>query len=318
MLACLLAVLIPAGCRPPAPPLRVAANPWPGYEYLFLAETKGYYLDEGLDVHLVETLSLADTRRAFERRQVDIFAGTTVEVLLSTELSDRHPRVFYACDYSEGTDVILARSPVDSMAKLRGKRIGVEPASVNITLLQAGLRQAGLQMEDVVVVPMAQNAMPAAVGRGEVDAVVSYPPVSVQLLREGMRVVFDSASVPGEIMDVLAADACVLDTRGTAIAAFARAYGRAQRFAAEHPEQAQAIMARRERISVAEFQVARQGIRIMTFDEQAESLAPGHAVERALMRTAEGLHGVRMLDTIPDVSAMIHRQLFRVPPGTTP
>lgn len=305
---CLLLALATAGCRQPPPvPLRVAANPWPGYEFLFLAETRGYFVDEGLEVRLVETLSLADTRRAFERNHVDVFAGTVVEALLGAEYSGRSTRIFHVCDYSVGADVILARPPLDSVAALKGMRIGVEPASVNVALLQSALRKNGMRMADVVVVPLSQNAMPGAVARGAVDAAVCYPPVSVQLLAAGMRPVFDSASVPGEIVDVLCADADVLEARAGDIAALKRAYGRAQRFAEEHPDEAHAIMARREGIGAAEFRAALLQIRVVRFDGQAEALASGGPVENAVRLTAEGLRSVGILSGDYPPSLMIDR-----------
>ncbi len=306
MPALLLAAALLQGCRPqPVPLLRVAANPWPGYEFLFLAESKGFFVDEGVQVQLLETLSLADTRRAFERNQVDVFAGTVVEVLLSADFSDRKPRVFHVCDYSAGADVILARPPVDSVPALKGKRIGIEPASVNVTLLQLALVKNGLRLEDVVAVPLAQNAMPDAVARNNVDAVVSYPPVSMRLLAAGMTLVFDSTSVPGEVVDVLAADASVLESRRKDIEALVRAYGRAQQFADAHPEEAYAIMARREGISVDEFKAALQGIRLVRVDEQAVELGQGAAVERALQLTAKGLLSIKLLGGAPDLPGLI-------------
>lgn len=288
--AIMLAALVGAGCRPPKPPpLRIAANPWPGYEFLFLAEQKGFFHTENVDVKLVETMALADTRRAFERGNVDIFGGTLVELLLSREFSERRAQAFYVCDYSSGADVVLARPPLASIPELKGRRIGVEPASVNLTLLKTALQRHSLDLPDVVIVPLSQDAMPAAAARGEVDAVVSYPPVSVHLLRVGFTAVFDSASAPGKIVDVLVADADVLRARPRDCAAVVRAFARAQQFAAEHPDEAHAVMAERERISVQELRSALAGMRIVPFHEQAAALAATGSVARALRATAAAL-----------------------------
>ena len=70
------------GCSPEKPTtLRVGINPWPGYEFLYLAQEKGFYRDAGLDVRLVEFSSLADTRRAYERGQINAIGTTVIEVL---------------------------------------------------------------------------------------------------------------------------------------------------------------------------------------------------------------------------------------------
>ena len=297
ILACLTLLLSLASCAPaPPPPIRVATNPWPGYEFLFLADKKGFFRDAGITVQFVETMSLADARRAFERGQVDVFAGTAVELLMSRELSDRKAQAVYVCDYSAGADVILARPPLASVPALKGRRIGLEPATVNVVLLNAALHKHNLHLEDVTIVPLAQNAMPAALARGDVDAVVSYPPVSVALQAGSMNLVFDSSRTPGEIVDVIAADAEFLRARRGDMAAFVRAFGKAQQYAARCPDEAHDIMARRERLSVEEIRGALRGMRLVTFPEQAAVLAPDGSLATALRTTMEGLHGAGLAE----------------------
>ena len=65
--------------------LRVGITPAPGYELNFLAEEKGFFREEGLEVRLVEFTCLADCRRAFARGQVDVLGSTAVEVAGSGE-----------------------------------------------------------------------------------------------------------------------------------------------------------------------------------------------------------------------------------------
>ena len=60
-------------------PLRIGINAWPGYEFLYLAQEKGFFREAGVEVQLIEFNSLSDVRRSFERNQIDGFAGTMVE-----------------------------------------------------------------------------------------------------------------------------------------------------------------------------------------------------------------------------------------------
>ena len=297
-LAALTLLFSLASCAPaPPPPIRVAANPWPGYEFLFLADQLGFFREAGISIHFVETMALADTRRAFERGQVDVFAGTAVELLMSRELSDRKAQVVYVCDYSAGADVILARPPLASVSDLKGRRIGLEPATVNVALLNAALRKHNLRMEDVTIVPLAQNMMSAALARDEVDAVVAYPPASIAIETGGLQRVFDSSRTPGEIVDVIAADAELLRNRHADMTAFVRAYGKAQQYAAEHPDEAYAIMARRERLSVGDIRGAFRGMQLVTFPEQTAALAPNGTLAQALQSAMTGLRGVGLVES---------------------
>ena len=130
----IVALSLGFGCAPEPPAaLRVGINSWPGYEFIFLAQEKGYFRDEHLNVRLVEFSSLSDCRRAYERGQIDAMGTTVVEVLMTRDQSSRSPQIVRICDYSNGADVILAQSAITNGAGLRGARIGVELASLGVT-----------------------------------------------------------------------------------------------------------------------------------------------------------------------------------------
>jgi ABC-type nitrate/sulfonate/bicarbonate transport system substrate-binding protein len=93
------------------PTVRIAINAWPGYEFLYLAHVKGFFKEVGVDAQIIEFASLSDLRRAFEKGQVDIMAGTAAEVLLSRQNSNRRTQAFIVADYTpdeSGVAVIAA------------------------------------------------------------------------------------------------------------------------------------------------------------------------------------------------------------------
>ena len=54
-----LGIAAVTGCSPePKAELRVGINAWPGYEFLYLAQEKGFYRDEGVAVRIIEFNSL--------------------------------------------------------------------------------------------------------------------------------------------------------------------------------------------------------------------------------------------------------------------
>jgi NitT/TauT family transport system substrate-binding protein len=184
LLVAMTALLLTSACAPPqAPALRVGINPWPGYEFLYLAQEKGFYRDQGFDLRLIEFNSLSDARRAFERGQIDAIAATVIEVLQVRDNSARSPQIVQVVDYSNGADVILARSGISNEAGLRGARIGLELASLGVFVLSRGLEQNALSLTDVKLVSMDQLSMENAYQNGELDAIVTYPPTSTKLLR---------------------------------------------------------------------------------------------------------------------------------------
>lgn len=286
-----LAALL-SGCTPESsPPLRVGINSWPGYEFIYLAQEKGFYRDEEVEVRILEFSSLSDARRGYERGQLDVLGTTIVEVLQAEAHSGRVAKIVQAIDVSDGADVILGRPGLNSIADLRGARIGVELASVGTYVLARGLGLHGLGLQDVKPMPMDQLSMQEAFQKGELDAVVAYPPTSIKLQGASKaNVLFSTKQIPGEVVDVIAVDSVVLQGRPEQVQKFLRAYQRAIRYAQQHELDAYQIMAAREGISVEEFASAlRDGIRLLTPEMQAEIFR-----EKGTMRQAVS-HAARVL-----------------------
>lgn len=298
VLLLLICFWIGSGCGPShRQELRVGINVWPGYEFIYLAEQKGFFREEGVPVRLLEFNSLADARRAFEHGQIDGLGTTVVEVLQSRNSADRKPTIVRVVDASDGADMILARNGIEKMAGLKGKKIGVELASLGIYVLARALEGAGLKLDDVVPVSISQTQMEEAFAKGELDAVVTYPPTSVKMLRaEGVRQVFSSAEIPDEVVDVIAFNEDFGTVRSESIQAFLRAFDRAVEFWKTNRKEANAIMARREGITPEEFdQALTDGLKLYGRADQRRLLAVDGPLQKVLERTDRTLRSTRQI-----------------------
>ncbi len=300
VLAALLLVspVFTAGCSDtPRKPLRVAISPWPGYEYVHLAKERGLFAEEGVDVRLVELESLGDSRAAFENGSVDVFCASLVELLLSHAQGARHPQAFFVVDWSAGADVLLGDDEVRSVGELKGRRIALEAGSLDVIAVWAALRSAGLTLKDVEIVPVPQGGKRDAFERADVHAVQCFPPLSAELAaRPGVRPLFDSSRAPGLIADVIVADSSDLSRDSARHAAFVRAVLRAEDWARDHADEANAIMAAREQLSAAEFAASLEGVHMARREEQASLLAPGGLLAQSVANTAFVLESIGMLD----------------------
>lgn len=312
-LAILAGLVALSGClSQPEDPLRIGLSPWPGYDILYLAAEKGWIREAGGNVEIVALTSNGDSRRAFERGQVDAFGGTTVELLLARRHANREARAFYATNWSEGADQIVASPPLESMADLRGKRIGVEPASLNLLVLATALDRAGIPYDAVERVALPQADLPDAVESGRIDAAVSYPPVCQTLKdRFGMRTVFDTGEAPRTVLDLLIADAGTMKRRPEDFAAIVRAFHRAARFAAENPREAHRILGRREGLEPDQVGEILQDIRVLDLTDQAVLWQPDGEGVQALERTADILHTAGHLPQRPAVGHLMEPSAIR-------
>lgn len=241
-----LLVFALAGCDKPAPPLRVGASVWPGYEPLFLARDLGYY--GGQPVQLLSFFSNTEVMRAYRNGAIDVAAVTADEALLLAEtLPDQ--RILLVCDVSHGADVILAKPQFPSLADLKGRRIGVETTALGAYMLAQALARAGLTAQDVTVVPTTLDEHEAAFRQDRVDAVVTFEPIRSRLLAAGAVSVFDSSQIPGEIVDVLLTRAGKMDSARQPLTALVRGWFKALDYLRQNPTAAARRMAVREQIT---------------------------------------------------------------------
>lgn len=302
MAGVLLAFFVSGCSRADRTELRIAMSPWPGYDFLFLAQEKGFLAEEGVNVRFVEYPLLSDCRVAFESGQVDAMACTLIEVLQARENSQRSPQVALVTDYSNGADVILGRADLTSLAALNGRRVGLELGSLGVFMLARALESAGMKLSDVEMVSCVPGEMQAAIVSGAVDAVVTYPPTSVHVEAGGqVRRLFSSAEIPGEVVDVVAVDAPRLQRDPELPARLSRAMQRALDYARIHQQEAYAFMAQREGISGAEFEQALEGVQLVEVAGQKAFLGSEGSLQRSLRDVGRTLRETGQL--LPAVAA---------------
>jgi len=282
----------------PSEPLRVAMNSWPGCEFATIAQEKGYFEQEGVEVALLDFQSQEDSRKAFERGETEGFFGTVTQTLLSRQESQRRPQVSLVVDVSNGAHVILATRGIESVDQLRGKKVAVETGSTNHIVLARALELAGIDHGEVEAVPMSSMSIPQAMAQGEIDAVVICGSCPHSIWHSiDATTIFSTRDMPGEMLDVLAFDESIVKSRSNDIQAFARAFYRAQEFSRQHPEEAYRIMANRQKATPEEFLAAfTNGIQLVSSEGQAAFL---------------GSNG-----TLPSVVAMTERALRSTTPTT--
>ncbi len=285
--------LFVVACSQQAPkkPLRVGFNPWPGYEFIYLAKIKGFYKKHGVDVKLVELNALGDVRRAFEREQIDVMASTMVEMLIAAENTGRPLRLIAVSDASNGADMLLARKSIKTISQLKGKKIGVEGSTVDVLVAGAALRSVGLSFKDVTVIGKAQGDLVVDLETGQIDAMQTYPPYSVKLLKtKKYNKIFDTSNIPGLVVDTLSVDADVLSKKRNELRAFLKAYFEAFDYFESNPQDASKIMGRREGISGAEFREAIMGMIVFSKEKQLPYLKVDGVGGKILKDASEALY----------------------------
>jgi NitT/TauT family transport system substrate-binding protein len=190
------------GCMPfKTDPIRIGAQPWPGYELIYLARELKFFNDT--NVTLIETPSASANLRGLATRSLD-GACLTLDEVLTARSNGIGLTIVAVLDESRGADVVLAKPEIKHAKDLFGKTIGVEQTATGAVLLHAALESVGLSLSDVKTSYIPIDEHHVAFLSGKIDAIVTYEPTKSKLLTKGARVIFSSANIPGRILDTIA------------------------------------------------------------------------------------------------------------------
>lgn len=272
-----------------ASPLRVAINPWPGYETLYLARSLGYY--DNTPIELIDFPSAAEEMRAYQNSNVEAIASTLDQALvLATTQSD--VRIVAIMDFSEGGDVILAKPEIANLEALKGKRVGVEANALGAYTISRALELANLTPKDIEVVPLGLSEHERAFNNGEVDAVVTFGAARTRILETGAKQIFDSSQIPGEIVDTLVIRQSVMEKQPEASQALVKGHFEAREYLEKHPQESAERIAPRTQITPEQFLESLKGLRSPDIQENQKLLGTENPL---LLKTAR-----RLLDIMID------------------
>lgn len=269
-----LCLLLSACSKPANPSIKLAINPWPGYEFLYLAKEKELFKQAGLNVELIEAPSLAEVKRLFRQGKANAMTSTMIEAVTLAAKHQKQITIVLAADYSNGGDMILAKPDIKEFSQIKNKRVGVELGSLGTFFLHQSLAKYNLTLNDIDMLNIEQLDASEAFDKDLIDAYVTYPPYANILQNDhDVKMVFSSRSIPEEILDVVTVSSELVANDPTWINRFHSVWQSALDYAEKHPIEANNIMARREGISADEFAAALTDLKILTAADQKALLS---------------------------------------------
>jgi NitT/TauT family transport system substrate-binding protein len=163
---------------------------------LFVAMERGYFKDQGLDIHYTVTTSQGDTLPLLATGKMDIGNGTIDAFMVNavnTGVSIRMVAGQASYTPGHGTLALVVRKSlydsgqVRALPDLKGRKIAVPVvAGGGEIVLDKALQQVGLSKSDVDLSQLAIADMPAALQNGALDVVEPAEPVVVQMADQGI------------------------------------------------------------------------------------------------------------------------------------
>ena len=170
------------------------------YLPLTIAESLGYFKDEGLEVNIVDFAGGSQALRAVVGGSADVVSGA-FEHTINMQAKGQRLRAFVL--QGRAPQIVLGINPktmpnFKGVADLKGKKIGVTaPGSSTNVMANFVLAKAGIKPNEVSIIGVgAGNGAVAAMRSGQIDAISNLDPVITLLQRSGdLKIVSDTRIV---------------------------------------------------------------------------------------------------------------------------
>jgi NitT/TauT family transport system substrate-binding protein len=194
-----------AGAQAPEKPkltLGVGGKPLLYYLPLTVAERKGFFKEEGLDVEINDFGGGARSLQSLIGGSVDVVTGA-YEHTIRMQAKGQDVRALVELGRFPGIVIAVKKDKagqIKSAANLKGAKIGVTaPGSSTALAAQYAMVKAGLKATDAALIAVGGGAgAVAAIKKGEIDAISHLDPVIAKLEADGdIQVLIDTRTEAG-------------------------------------------------------------------------------------------------------------------------
>jgi NitT/TauT family transport system substrate-binding protein len=252
------------------PRVKVAINTWPGLGPYYVARAKGYDKEFGVDLDVVMIEDTVARNTALVSGDADL-VGITLDNVIISQARGLPMVVVAESDFSNGGDGIIATTDIKTVADLKGKKVACAEGLPSHFFLLYLLRQAKLGPKDITLIPADDGGQAALVFTGKkADAAVTWDPWISQAqekLKDAGHVIVTTREHPGLILGIVAANKNKLADRADRITQAQKAWFKAVQFCKDHPEEANAIMAKEYNVPVKEFGPMIAGAKLADLEE---------------------------------------------------
>lgn len=157
----------------------------------------------GLEIEVVQINDYIESINQFSAGAFDGCVMTNMDALSIPAGGGLDSTALILGDFSNGNDGVVVKGDL-GLADLKGKNVNLVELSVSHYLLARALDAGGIAERDLTVVNTSDADMVAAFKTPEVEAVVTWNPLLSEIAAEpGAKVVYTSADIPGEIIDMM-------------------------------------------------------------------------------------------------------------------
>lgn len=267
------------GTNPPGPDaVKMGHSAWTGWAPWQVAQTKGIFQNNKVDVDLQWTTDYQKTVQLFNAGKLDGNNQTLPEIVAGVA-NGMDQVIVLTTDNSTGADKIIVNDKIKSIKDLKGKKVATEMGSVDHFLLAKALKKAGMTMKDITLVPMESSKAAAAFAAGKVDAASIYDPFTTAALkRPGSWELFSSSDFLGSISDHLVFSRKFVNAHPEKVQAIVDTWFDTLAYinTNEHEDEVTEIMAKRLGITAAEHKRNLDGVKMFSVEDNIQAFGAGN------------------------------------------
>ena len=215
--------------EPATEPLKVFTTDWAPYGFAYVAQEKGIFEKNQIDVEL----KLLDESESLILFPQGFTADGSLEVLTDVIfINVRHisSQFVYVIDESGNADVVVSKT--DSIKELQGKTIGIwEFGGFSHIFLLELLENNGINSNDVVFREVIPDEIVDALNDGLIDAGHTFNEENIQLAKSsGYKIIATERDTPGLITDGIMFKTQVIRDRHDDVLSFVKSFKEAQEY----------------------------------------------------------------------------------------
>lgn len=306
------------GSGPKPGTIRLGFSAWPGWFPWQVAQEKGFFTRHGLKVDLKYFESYTDSLNALASGNLDANSQTLNDTVSSVAGGSKQTIVL-TNDNSTGNDQLIAGPGINTIADLKGRKVGAEQGTVDHYLLLLALKKAGLSASDVDFQPLETGAAAAAFASGRLDAVGAFAPFTTQALaRSGSKALATSADFPGAIPDHLVVARDFVGSHPNEVQSLIEAWFDTLEYLKSNSADAIKIMAKKGGVSVADYQTYDKGTTLFSLDDNLTAFTAGtttKSLDFEAKEIASFLLTAKLIDKAPDLTGLFEPKFVKVRAG---
>ncbi|MCC5606197.1 ABC transporter substrate-binding protein [Nostoc sp. CHAB 5834] len=225
------------------PPLKIPFGYFVGEYPGIIAQEKGFFKAQGVDVELIH-------ERYIQLEQANFGAGKYDGISLALGsfiiLSATNPDIqgVIVIDESTGADVIVAQPQIKTVADLKGKKLGANLGGFSEVFVTEMFKTANLSSDDVNLVKSEASEIPQRLKNNTIQAGHTWEPHLDEARKLGGHILFTSKQTPGLILDMIVFHGETIRDRPEDIRAFLRGWLQAVNYWKANVQEGNAIISK--------------------------------------------------------------------------